>query len=66
VTDFDFPADLLDLERTAWAALQAGQLTVQQAAAVHDGIVAYAEQIGAGRHAVEMALKRVVRHGETA
>ncbi|MFC8985982.1 hypothetical protein [Streptomyces sp. NPDC057115] len=64
MSTFDFPESLLAAERAAWEAIQAGQLTVQQATAVHDGIAAYANQIGAGRHEVEMALKRVVRHGE--
>lgn len=64
MTDFDFPPDLIELERTAWKALQAGRLTVDQAVAVQDGITAYAEEAGLPRIEVEMALKKTVRHTE--
>ena len=46
MADFDFPDDLLELERSAWAAIQAGRLTVDQAVAVQDGITAYAKTAG--------------------
>lgn len=62
MADFDFPDDLLELERSAWAALQAGTLTVDQAAAVQDGVTAYATEAGLPRYDVEMALKKAVRH----
>lgn len=61
---FDFPDELLQLERSAWAALQAGTLTTEQAAAVQDGVTAYAAEHEASRVDVEMALKRAVRHAE--
>jgi hypothetical protein len=64
VADFDFPETLLAAERTAWEALQAGQLTVDQAVAVQDGVTAYAKDAGLDRHVVEMALKKAVRHAE--
>ncbi|MBL3664567.1 hypothetical protein JL475_00705 [Streptomyces sp. M2CJ-2] len=62
MSTFDFPSDLLAAERAAWEAIQTGTLTVAQATAVHDGITAYASEVGADRHQVEMALKRAVRH----
>jgi hypothetical protein len=62
VADFDFPETLLAAERTAWEALQAGQLTVDQAVAVQDGVTAYAAEAGLPRYDVEMALKKAVRH----
>lgn len=58
----DFPEDLIQLERSAWEAIQAGNLRVAQATAVQDGITAYAEEAGLDRYAVEMALKKAVRH----
>lgn len=64
MSDFDFPPDLLAAERTAWDAIQAGTLTVDQADAVQAGITAYAEAAGLDRYTVEMALKRAVRHTE--
>lgn len=62
----DFPADLIELERSAWAAIQAGTLTVDQAQAVQDAVTAHAAEAGLDRHDVEMGLKRAVRHAETA
>jgi hypothetical protein len=64
VTDYDFPDDLLELERSAWAAIQAGTLTVDQADAVQAGVTAYAEAARLDRHKVEMALKKTIRHPE--
>jgi hypothetical protein len=64
VATIDFPADLLELERSAWAAIQAGTLTTDQALAVHAATVAFAEQAGMERREVEEQLKRVVRHPE--
>jgi hypothetical protein len=66
VATIDFPADLLELERSAWAAIQAGTLTTDQALAVHAATVAFSEQAGLSRLDVEMGLKRVVRHPEPA
>lgn len=66
VSTFNFPDTLIAAERSAWAAIRAGQLTTDQAAAVQDGITAYAAEHKADRYEVEMALKRAVRHPETA
>lgn len=66
MTTFDFPDDLLELERDAWAAIQDGRLTVGQATAVQDRITTYAAEAGHDRYAVEMALKKTVRHPERA
>ncbi|MGW9399380.1 hypothetical protein [Streptomyces sp. NPDC055642] len=55
---------MLDLERAAWAEMQAGQLTVPTADAVQDALTAYATEAGVDRHKAEMALKRAVRHPE--
>ncbi|MFF7190852.1 hypothetical protein ACFZAR_37825 [Streptomyces sp. NPDC008222] len=66
MTAFDFPAKLLELERSAWAALQAGTLTADQAGAVQAGVTAFAAEAGVDRYEVEMGLKRAVRHPEAA
>ncbi|MEV8033863.1 hypothetical protein [Streptomyces sp. NPDC086182] len=60
----DFPPDLIALERSAWAQIQAGRLTVDTARAVHEVIAAFAEQAGLSRYDVEMGLKKAVRHAE--
>ncbi|MCX5335495.1 hypothetical protein [Streptomyces sp. NBC_00140] len=64
----DFPDDLIELERSAWAEIQRGELTVDTARAVHDAIAAYVarDDVDATRLDVEMQLKRIVRHPETA
>ncbi|ARX81493.1 hypothetical protein SMD44_00891 [Streptomyces alboflavus] len=61
----NFPDDLIELERSAWAAIQAGTLTVDTALAVQQRITAFAAETGQARIDVEMALKRAVRHAET-
>lgn len=61
---FDFPDDLLVLERAAWEEIQAGQLTVGSAAAVQDAVTRFAADGGHDRYAVEMSLKKAVRHPE--
>lgn len=66
MADIDFPDDLIELERSAWAEIQAGQLTVATAQAVQAGVTAYAEQHGMPRIDVEMGLKKTVRHAEAA
>lgn len=66
MTDTPFPDDLIELERAAWAEIQAGALTVDTAQAVHEAVAAFAEEAGLARIDVEMGLKRVVRHGEAA
>ena len=62
----DFPEDLIALETTAWEEIQAGALTVNTATAVQARLTAFAAEAGVDRHAAEMELKRIVRHGETA
>ena len=62
MTTLDFPPDLLALEARAWQEIQAGQLTVDTARAVHDGISVFAAEAEVGRYEVEMGLKKVVRH----
>lgn len=63
---FDFPAPLLALESRAWEEIQAGQLTVATATAVHQGVAEYAEASGVARYEVEMGLKQAVRHADAA
>lgn len=65
----DFPEPLIALERSAWAEIQAGALTVPTALAVHQGIAAFvrqAKEAGSevSRIDVEMGLKQAVRHAE--
>jgi len=67
----DFPDDLIELERSAWAEIQAGALTVDTARAVHEGVAAFMQQAKeagnpVARLDVEMGLKRIVRHAEDA
>lgn len=64
MADIDFPADLLELERSAWAAIQAGALTPELADAVQRRVAEFAEETGLPRYDVEMALKKAVRHAE--
>ncbi|NYV72970.1 hypothetical protein [Streptomyces sp. UH6] len=58
----DIPDDLLELERAAWAEIQAGQLTADTAAAVQARVTEVAAETGADRHQLEMAVKKAVRH----
>lgn len=62
----EFPPNLIELERSAWAEIQAGTLTVETALAVHEAVTAFAEQAGMPRLDVEAGLKRAVRHPEAA
>ncbi|MGA5767464.1 hypothetical protein ACPC36_08270 [Streptomyces pseudogriseolus] len=64
MSDFEFPDDLLAAEREAWAAIQVGTLTPQQADAVQTRLTAWAAEAGLDRYTAEMALKRAVRHAE--
>jgi hypothetical protein len=66
VADIDFPDDLINAERQAWAEIQRGALTTETAAAVQAGVTAFAEELGQNRVDVEMALKKRVRHPELA
>lgn len=63
MSDFDFPDHLLQLERSCWAAIQAGTLTVEQAAETQAAITAWAAEHGHDRYEVEMGLKKAVRQG---
>lgn len=56
--------ELIQLEQQAWAEIQAGELTVDTAAAVQAAITAHAEAIEKPRYDVEAALKKLVRHPE--
>ncbi|MCX5201071.1 hypothetical protein OG897_06290 [Streptomyces sp. NBC_00237] len=62
----ELSTDLIELERTAWAEIQAGTLTVETAQAVHEATIAHAEATEQPRIKVEAELKRVVRHPEPA
>ncbi|MER5584139.1 hypothetical protein ABT090_21205 [Streptomyces asoensis] len=59
---FDFPDTLLQLEHAAWEEIQAGRLTVPTAVAVQAAVTKFAAEQGYDRYAVEMGLKRAVRH----
>lgn len=62
----DLPDTLLELERSAWAEIQRGELTVPTALAVHEATVAFAAEAKVARLDVEEQLKRQVRHPEPA
>jgi hypothetical protein len=69
VASIEFPEDLIELETTAWTEIQRGELTVETARAVHEGIAAFVRQAkdagnAVSRLDVEMGLKRAVRHAE--
>lgn len=61
MTAIDFPPDLLALEARAWEEIQAGQLTVETAQAVHEAVSAFAAEAGLRRIDVELGLKEQVR-----
>jgi hypothetical protein len=61
----ELPDELIELERSAWAEIQAGALTVETARAVHEAVAAFVEQTGKPRLEVEMGLKKAVRHPES-
>lgn len=56
--------DLIQLERAAWAEIQAGVLTVASAAAVQAAVTEHAKATGQPRDVVEAELKRRVRYPE--
>lgn len=58
----ELPEDLIALETTAWAEIQRGELTVDTALAVHEGVAKFAAESGLARLDVEMGLKQAVRH----
>lgn len=64
MADIDFPADLIEAERSAWTAIQDGTLTVEAALAVQERIAEFAAEAELPRLDVETKLKRLVRHPE--
>ncbi|MFJ6319719.1 hypothetical protein ACIQJW_26915 [Streptomyces californicus] len=64
MADIDIPDHLIALERAAWAEQQAGALTVETADAVQAAYREHAASAGVSRLALEMAVKRAVRHPE--
>ena len=62
MSDIDFPDDLIELERSAWAQIQEGTLTVETAQAVQERITEFAAEAELSRLDVETKLKRLVRH----
>jgi len=58
----DIPDHLIELERTAWAEIQEGRLTIEAAEAVQAAVTEYAAEKGLPRYEVEMAVKKAVRH----
>jgi hypothetical protein len=62
----ELPDDLIELERAAWAEIQAGALMAETAAAVQARITEVAADAGENRYDVERELKRIVRHPEPA
>ncbi|MGW6287350.1 hypothetical protein, partial [Streptomyces sp. NPDC055107] len=62
LADIDIPQHLIDLETAAWAEQQAGALTLETAAAVQAAYREHAAAAGASRLALEMAVKKLVRH----
>jgi hypothetical protein len=64
VASIEFPDDLIALARTSWAEIQRGELTVDTARAVHEGIAKFVQESGLARYEVEMGLKKAVRHPE--
>ncbi|NUS76723.1 MAG: hypothetical protein HOV70_11055 [Streptomyces sp.] len=64
MADIDIPEHLIVLERAAWAEQQAGALTVATADAVQAAYREHAAAAGVSRMALEMAVKRAVRHPE--
>jgi hypothetical protein len=66
VSDIEYPNGLIELETAAWQEIQRGELTVDTARAVHEGIAEFVarDDVNATRLDVEMGLKKVVRHAE--
>lgn len=58
----ELSSELLELERAAWSEIRAGVLSVKSANTVLSAVSAHAEATGQDRLAVEMELKRRVRH----
>jgi hypothetical protein len=58
----ELPDDLIKLEESAWAQIQANELTAETAAAVQARITEVAAAAGENRYDVERALKAAVRH----
>ncbi|WP_405944774.1 hypothetical protein [Streptomyces sp. NBC_00932] len=60
----DIPEDLIELERSAWAEIQEGRLTVETAAAVQARIRELADGNPQQRLRIEEAVKKAVRYPE--
>lgn len=60
----DIPEDLIELERSAWAEIQEGRLTVETAAAVQARIRELADGNPQRRLEIEEAVKKFVRYPE--
>jgi hypothetical protein len=58
------PNELIELEKTAWAEVQEGRLTVETATAVQTAITEYAAEHRLSRRELEQAVKTAVRHPE--
>ncbi|MFD9276957.1 hypothetical protein ACFWD7_06640 [Streptomyces mirabilis] len=66
MASIEFPDHLIALERSAWAEIQRGELTVETARDVHEAVTAFAAEAGIARLEVEMGLKQAVRHAAAA
>ncbi|MFJ8760862.1 hypothetical protein [Streptomyces cyaneofuscatus] len=62
MAEIDIPPHLITLESAAWAEQEAGALTVPTAAAVQTAYTEHAVAKGVSRYALEMAVKKAVRH----
>ncbi|MEU6628445.1 hypothetical protein ABZ905_09135 [Streptomyces parvus] len=62
MADIEIPDALLVLERASWAEQQQGRLTVPTAEAVQKAVSEHAAANKVSRFAVEMEMKRLVRH----
>lgn len=65
MAEIEIPETLLVLERAAWAEQQEGRLTVPTAEAVQRAVREHAAANKVSRLAVEMEMKRRVRHEES-
>lgn len=58
------PNELIELEKTAWAEIQKGRLTLETANKVQDALNEYAAEHGLSRRELEQAVKTAARHSE--
>ncbi|WP_228994676.1 hypothetical protein [Streptomyces sp. DH8] len=64
MAEIEIPESLLVLERAAWAEQREGRLTLATAEAVQRAVREHAAAAKVSRLAVEMEMKRLVRHEE--